>query len=145
MPTKLAFKANYINQRIGQVICPFYYVSWDYNKLEWKYENINFRRMWPYYIAQWLSILNMILFFATIPFLGKINKNTTVSGLFVLTVFLLLLVDYLFIVNGREWVYATNWMHHHEGIYQPKRNFNFPKQLTLQDVLHALARVFAGI
>lgn len=144
MPTKLVLQANYINHIIAQYICPFHYVSWDNLKLEWKYENISFRRMWPYYIMIGLIILNIVLFVVMIIFIGKMDKNTIIAGFFVLGGVIMFLVDYLFITCGREWVNAANWMCHHEGITQSKYNFHLPKLLNARKILDFLRPILAG-
>ncbi len=153
MPTKLALQAFHVNQLIAQVICPFHYVSWDYRKLEWKYENVGFRSIWPYYIALTFIIFNIIIFVATIPFLlskssdlgeNRAYKNAIVAGLLVIVMFLFLLVDYLFIVNGREWVYATNWMYHQERTPQTKNEYNLANRFSVRHILDILGMIFAG-
>lgn len=154
MPTKLVLQAFCINQHIAQVICPFHYVSWDHHNLEWKYENINFRRMWPYYTALVFTIINIILFLTTIPFLhsGKCDleqcrthKYTIIAGLFVTNLCMLCLVDYLFIMNGREWVYVTNWIYLREGITRSKHNFHLPNQLNTRNILDVLGLLPEGM
>jgi len=109
--------------------------------------------MWPYYIALAFIIFNIIVFAATIPFLhsrksdteqGKTHKNAIVAGLLVLVMFLFLLVDYLFIVNGREWVYASNWMYRYEGTARSKHNFQLAKRFSFRHVLEVLATILEG-
>lgn len=125
MPTQLVIQATNINQLFGQYICPFYYVSWDIQNSEWKFENNNIRRMWPYYIILGLNLIHNILFCLTISALQWKDKqdpltlNHVVLGLpVVLMTILILPVDLIFLSNGQEWVYATNWVYNCEGIHQ---------------------------
>jgi len=145
MPTKLVLQAYHINQLIAQVICPFHYVSWDYHKLKWKYEDICFRRMGLYYFGVALMIFYILIFIATIPFLGNIHRKVTVAGLVVLVMLLFLLVEYLFISNGREWVYVTNWMFHHERIPLANHEFYLSNRLSVRHILHIWAMILAGM
>lgn len=128
MPTLLVLQANHINQLLNQHLCPYYYVSWNTKNLEWKFENIHFCRMWPYYSVIVLNLMLVILYLAIIPILlwrdteHRANfQNIIVGGLVALITIFILPVDYIFISNGREWVYATNWIFACEGI---NRQFN---------------------
>ncbi len=104
--------------------------------------------MWPYYIGLVLIILNILIFVATIIILysrssdigqRKEYKNAIVAGLLVLALFIA-----IFIVNGRQWVYTTNWMYHHEELVRPKHNFQLPNRLNIRCILNVLAMILAG-
>lgn len=144
MPTLLLLQANNINQLLNQHICPSYYVSWNTENLEWKVENISFRRMWRYYTVIVLNIIYVTLYVAIIHFFlwrdteHRANfQNIIVGGLVALITIFILPVDYIFISNGREWVYATNWIFACEGINrQFNRECKKGNKRALSDVLH---------
>ncbi len=109
--------------------------------------------MWPYYLGLAFIIFSIIISIAAILFLnsrnrdireGQTYKNAIVAGLLVLILFILILIDYLFIVNGREWVYTTNWMYHHDGFAKPKHYFQLPNRLNVRHILELFAMTFAG-
>lgn len=126
MPSNLVLQANHLNQLMGKYICPFHYVSWDSEKLEWKYENTNVRRMWPYYTVIGLNFLYVFLYITTIPIVlywkdteQRFNLHHVVlGGIIVLITIFLCPSDWLLIRNGWEWVYLTNWVFKCEGIIQ---------------------------
>lgn len=89
-------------------------------------------------------ILNIVIFITTLPFVDTIHRELTVAGLLVLVMFLFLLVEYLFIFNGLEWVYATNWMYQHEGIIQSKHNICLSNQISVRQILNVLTMILAG-
>ncbi len=130
MPSNLVLQANHLNQLIGKHICPFHYVSWDSKKLKWKYENINFRRMWPYYIVIGLNLLYVLIYVTIIPIMlhCKDTEQRTnfhhhvLGGIIVLITIFLCPSDWLFISNGWEWVYSTNWVFNCERIDQICKN-----------------------
>ncbi len=122
MPSKLVLQSHYINQIIANRICPFHYVSWNHNTLQWRYENISWKRMWPFYIVLLINFVHTFLFVLTFTYIrwhpangySVTSKQLIMCSFYTLITALVSIVDWLFVTSGQEWVFAINWVYRTE-------------------------------
>lgn len=115
--SKFILFAFHIHQITVKYTCPFHYISWNANLQQWKFEPIGFHRMWPYYLMLISNIFCIILYIASLATI-RLRSNDFgndplllyTSGLYVLTILLTLVADYLFLTNGNEWVSINNYL-----------------------------------
>lgn len=147
MPSSLVLQSHYLNQIVANFICPFHYVTWNHNTLQWRYENISWKRMWPFYVVQLINFLNTFLFmiiFTYIRWHPVVGNNVTSKQLIMCSFYVLLtalvtVVDWLFITSGQELVFAINWVYRTEfELEYPKNPFVAFKPYTFKEMVSCL-------
>lgn len=153
MPTELTYYAFYLHQLSVKYTCPFHYVTWNSEYLQWKCESFRLLRMWPYYTILFFSVLGCMLYFVLI-FCIKGSKLETlrdavyISGFHILPTILMFAVDYMFLSSASPLLQAANWILSEKFIRIPSRpqtTTNMGTWNVLKTIIHEIMRKLAKI
>lgn len=120
MPTELVLSATHLNQKINNLIFPFYHIFWDNQQKQWHYEENSYHRLYKlttFLCVTFGLILSLLEILIFTPLGHLTMKEALIAVITAIGVIINLLVDVMIFWYGRDWVNVTNW------VYQIEENF----------------------